>query len=146
MNGPPSAAAGFLGSSTIGGNYTAGTLGAGTGGIYRLGTGGSTAVGHPLNVNAPVLTGGDSVQIGGINNIGLPASSAPGQNGGWVSLNTPNSYTGGTTARQGTLTVADNGALGPAHLYFNGGTILPNAGRAAGPAGPADLVATRSSS
>jgi fibronectin-binding autotransporter adhesin len=108
----------FLG-STSGGNYTATTLGAGAGSAYRLGTGGST-----LQINSPVLTGANSVIIGAVS--GTPGANLLG-NSGTVILNTPNSYSGGTTINgNGVLQIANAGALGSGPIHFNSGALQVN--------------------
>jgi autotransporter-associated beta strand protein len=108
----------FLG-STSGGNYTATTLGVGTGNTYRLGTGGST-----LQINSPVLTGANSVIIGAV--TGTPGANLIG-NGGTVILNTANSYTGGTTINgNANLRIGNAGALGSGAISFNSGQLEVN--------------------
>jgi hypothetical protein len=108
----------FLGSTT-GGNYTAATLGAGSGSTYRLGTGGGT-----LQINNSVLSGANAVVVGAVS--GTPGANLIG-NGGTVILNTANSYTLGTTINgNATVRVANAGALGSGAISFNSGTLEVN--------------------
>ncbi|MCX6839396.1 MAG: autotransporter-associated beta strand repeat-containing protein [Verrucomicrobia bacterium] len=113
----------FLGSSaSTGGNnasYTATTLGVGAGSTYRLGTGGGL-----LNINAPVLTGANSVIVGAVS--GTPGANLIG-NGGTVILNTPNTFTLGTTLNgNAVVQVGNAGALGSGTISFNSGTLQSN--------------------
>jgi autotransporter-associated beta strand protein len=109
----------FLG-STQGGNYTAATLGIGTGSTYRLGGGGGA-----LSVNSPVL-GTGALVVGAV--VGTGATALLNMNSGQVNLNTANSFTGGTTLNGGVaLQVGDNGALGTGTITFRGGTLQPDA-------------------
>ncbi|MDB6120934.1 MAG: putative autotransporter protein, partial [Verrucomicrobiaceae bacterium] len=105
--------------STLGGNYTASTLTT-TGTAYPLGGGGGT-----LNFNSAVLSGGNSVVIGAtgpVNGVALI------NNTGTIALNTPNTYSGGTTLNGGVaLQVGNNGALGAGTISFHNGTLQPDA-------------------
>jgi hypothetical protein len=113
----------YLGAAATGA-YTAATLGAGADSTYRLGTGGSN-----LNLNASVLVGANAVQIGAVNNGIAAQSAAMTNNGGTVLLNTPNTYTGGTTLNTGAaLQLGAAGAIGAGPITFNGGAIQADAG------------------
>ncbi|MEZ0256265.1 MAG: autotransporter-associated beta strand repeat-containing protein, partial [Chthoniobacter sp.] len=110
--------------SSAGGSYTAATLGAGQGNIYRLGGGGST-----LSINAPVLAGANALEIGAVRNVtanGLTSAANLVNSGGTVVLNTANNFTGTTTIGLGSvLQLGDSNALGngASTILFNGGTL-----------------------
>ncbi|HEY5311693.1 MAG TPA: autotransporter-associated beta strand repeat-containing protein, partial [Pirellulales bacterium] len=115
--------------STLGGNYTAPTLGVGSDNTYRLGGGGST-----LTIETPVLVdpiggGSNSVTIGAVSNGAASNSLTLVNDGGTVYLTTPNSYTGTTTLNTGgALEIGNNNALGDglSTIIFNGGILEPD--------------------
>ncbi len=102
--------------------YTATTLGVGAGNTYRIGGGGGS-----FSINSPVLTGTASVQFGVVSNTIQAQSVAVTLGGGTVLLNTPNSFTGGSTINLGQLVeLGNSGALGTGTITFNGGTLRAN--------------------
>jgi fibronectin-binding autotransporter adhesin len=99
----------FLGMSRLT-TYAAATLGAGSGGIYRLG-GGKTDIGGTSNLQLTisgqnVLTGPNSLEIGGA----------------LVVLSQANNYAGGTRVTSGTLIAGHNQSLGTGPLRLGDGT------------------------
>ena len=101
--------------------YTAATLGVGADATYRLGGYGM------LSVNRGVLVGANSVQVGILSNTIQAQSIAPTNGGGWVFLNTANTFSGDLTLNQGAiLEVANVNSLGTGRLVFNGGILRPN--------------------
>ena len=125
----------FLG-STGAVSYTAPTLGAGAGGVYRLGGGsGANDSSSPQSIltfsgTDNLLTGARSVVIGSASlfqtSDARPAST--------VVLRNPNNYSGGTTLVGGTLVVGHDHALGSGPLTivadnFVGGLESSNGAR-----------------
>ncbi len=114
----------FLGSTgTV--SYNATTLGAGAGGVYRLGGGsGARSAFAPLSIlifagTDNLLTGARSVVIGSTS--AFQTSDARGFS--TVVFRNPNNYSGGTTLVGGTLAVGHNQALGSRPLTITAGNL-----------------------
>lgn len=113
----------YLGSTGTA-TYSAATLGAGTGGVYRLG-GGSGPNSFNLEPSILIFSGTDNL-FTGANSVTI------GQNGdqlgdarrfSTVVLRNANNYTGGTTLTAGVLALGHDAALGSGSLTLAGGTL-----------------------
>ena len=117
----------YLG-STLGGSYTATTLGAGANNTFYLGFGGSS-----LQINSQVLSDLNpentnplvkaSVVFNAVSNGAAGTSIGLINAGSTVFLNTPQSYTGGTTVNATGVQVDNNNGLGSGLVTMNGGLI-----------------------
>jgi hypothetical protein len=113
----------FLGSSQNV-TYTGSTLGAGAGGVYRLGGGslvGGAIFGATLTFSGTdnLFTGTNSMIVG--STAGTTSSDAIGAT--TVALLNTNNYSGGTTLAAGTLTVGNDHAMGSGPLNLTGGSL-----------------------
>lgn len=102
------------------------TISSGTGGNVTLGAAQSWTVasGGTLTVTAPVATGGFALTLAntgpaGISSIISGTGSLIKNNTGTLNLSGINTYSGGTTINQGTVTVTQNTGLGSGALSVN---------------------------
>jgi len=112
----------FLGANLTNTTYNATTLGAGAGGVYRVGGGFNTLT--IANTASNIFTSTNSLQVGnGLFNGGL------GNGNGNVTLNNSNNFSGGTVVDfgSGTFTVSSAGGLGTGGLTNWSGTTTISA-------------------
>ncbi|MEO6845689.1 MAG: autotransporter-associated beta strand repeat-containing protein [Chthoniobacterales bacterium] len=112
-----------------GANVTSGTAGLSIGAVTLTTDGASFAPDSGVQLTIGTITGTDTgwsnngngaITVTGAMSLGAGSVS---QNGGTLTLNSSNSYSGGTDIASGTLRITNSGAMGSGNIAMDGGTL-----------------------